>query len=125
MAFLSNVAALEVFVGGIGELVPVKMRRGGLILIVLAIEAALMLPSALVPGTIGALDLIFGSGMQVLGSGLAIVALVWGMGRVPALRQMFGTATASWHPVLLLWLRWVVPGALILILIGYIRSKMG
>ena len=143
MAFLSNVAAIEVFVDGIGELVPMRMQRGGIILVVLGVEAALMLPSALVPGTIGTLDLIFGSGMQVLGSALAVAALVWGLGQVTTLKQMFGargatrasgensgTARAArsvtaWQASLFWWLRWVVPGALFAILLGYIHSKIG
>ncbi len=143
MAFLSNVAALEVFVGGIGELVPLRMRRDHLILFVLAVEAALMLPSALVPGTIDALDLIFGSGMQVLGSALAVTALVWAIGRAETLRQLFGntqaapigdrrhgtanfpTPVSAWQAILFWWLRLVVPGTLIVILLGYIRSKIG
>ena len=66
-------------------------------LIVGAAEAMVMLPSAFNPEIIGTLDLIFGSGMQVLGSGLTIVALFWGCGYAVASRQIFGAAPTLWQ----------------------------
>lgn len=94
-----------------------------------------MLPSAIHPSLIGHLDLIFGSGMQVFGSALAVTALAWGLGRRAALAEIFGPSRAAapghtgpipstLHALLLWWLRWAVPGALLAILFLYIRSRI-
>lgn len=141
MAFLSNVAALEVFVGGLAEIAGGGKpggrspggpgpRSGRLILVTLLLEAVLMLPSALHPPLIEKLDLVFGSGMQVLGSVLAVVGLVWGLGRAVTIGQIYGQARAGdsrprlWERACFWWLRWVVPGALVAILVSYIHSKI-
>lgn len=136
MAFLSNVAALEVFVGGLAEITGggrpdgPGARSGRLILLTLGLEAVLMLPSALYPPLIEKLDLVFGSGMQVLGSALAVIGLVWGLGRAVTMGQIYGPGSAGhsgarrWERACFWWLRWVVPGALLAILVSYIHSKI-
>jgi NSS family neurotransmitter:Na+ symporter len=124
MAFLSNVAALEVFVAGCAEIAPLRLGRNGIIAATLVIETLLMLPSALHPPLVAWLDLIFGSGMQVLGSALAVVALTWGLGRAATLGQIFGESPRGWRSACFHWLRFVVPGALLAILLGYIHSKI-
>jgi NSS family neurotransmitter:Na+ symporter len=98
--------------------------------VTLLLEAVLMLPSALHPPLIEKLDLVFGSGMQVLGSVLAVVGLVWGLGRAVTIGQIYGQARAGdsrprlWERACFWWLRWVVPGALVAILVSYIHSKI-
>ena len=173
MAFLSNVAALEVFVRGAGEIAgrgrergapaaaapsgrprgaaPSRRARNRVILLALGLETLLMLPSALDTKVIAILDLVFGSGMQVLGSALAVVALVWGLGRRTALAQIFGAAGGAaprpgeaaprrgadagrppggravppaFMAFTLWWLRWAVPLALVAILAGFVHSKI-
>ena len=83
-----------------------------------------MLPSALNPGIIGTLDLIFGSGMQMLGSGLTIIALFWGCDRAAAAVQLFGGKTDGIRRFYLWWLRWLVPGALGVMLFLYVADSL-
>ncbi|MGH8271377.1 MAG: sodium-dependent transporter [Gammaproteobacteria bacterium] len=121
VAFLSNVAALEVLYAGADDL-PVIRRLGSgrLLLLIGALEAVLILPSAFHPQFIAYLDLVFGSGMQALGCAFAVIALAWGLGKRATLAQLFGSTEGGGGNVYFQWLRWAVPGALLLALAGYV-----
>lgn len=124
IAFLSAVGALEAIVGSISEELSDGAARSRVILIILLIEAAVMLPSSLDPEIVGTLDLIFGSGMQMLGSAIAVVAVAWGIGRAKTKLQIFGSSTANWHDTYFQWLKWVVPGVMLVVIGGYILSNI-
>ena len=83
-----------------------------------------MLPSALDPSIVGTLDLIFGSGMQVLGSLIAIVTVTWGLGVAKTKLQLFADESAGWHDTYYLCLKWIVPSVMLVVLIGYIVSNL-
>ena len=123
MAFLSTVAAFQVIVAALTDSFHFSLSKAALI--VGGVEAVLMLPSAMNPGIIGTLDLIFGSGMQMLGSGLAIIALFWGCDRAIAATQIFGGRTDGFRRLYLLWLKWAVPAALGVMLVLYIADSFG
>jgi len=123
MAFLSTVAAFQVIVAALTDSFNLSLTKAALI--VGCVEAVLMLPSALNPDIIGTLDLVFGSGMQMLGSGLAIVALFWGCDKAVAATQIFGGKTDGIRRLYLLWLRWVVPATLGVMLVLYIADSPG
>ena len=123
MAFLSTVAAFQVIVAALTDSFRFSLTKA--CLIVGGVEALLMLPSALNPDIIGTLDLIFGSGMQMLGSGLTIVALFWGCDKVVAASQIFGGKTDGIRRLYLLWLRWIVPATLGVMLVLYIADSSG
>ena len=98
---------------------------GGMeLLVIFVVEGLVMLPSSLDPGIVGTLDLIFGSGMQMLGSLIAMITVAWGLGVVTTKRQLFSGETAGWHDSYFLWLKWVVPAVMIVVLIGYIASNL-
>ncbi len=120
VAFLSNIAALEVLSGGIIDIHKVKLSKGKLILIIGILEAILILPSCLNPSLIGILDMIFGSGMQVPGSALSLLALGWGLGKITSLKQIFKVESGKFSQIFLFWIRWVIPLTLFVILISYI-----
>jgi len=122
MAFLSTVAAFQVIVDALTDSFNFSITQAALI--VGSVEAILMLPSALNPEIIGTLDLIFGSGMQMLGSALTIIALFWGCDRVVAAKQIFGGRTEGIRGLYLLWLRWVVPATLGIMLVLYIIDSL-
>ena len=123
IAFLSALGALEAIVGSISEMLDIKASRTKVILAILVIEALVMLPSSLDPSIVGTLDLIFGSGMQMLGSLIAMITVAWGLGAARTKLQLFSGETAGWHDSYFLWLKWVVPGVLLIVLIGYIASN--
>jgi len=114
VAFLSSLAAFQVLLGTLTD--TAKISVGKAVVLVGTVEACLMVPTALHPEWIGVLDLIFGSGMQVLGSGLTLIALTWGLGRAVTISQVFGTKQGILPAVFFQWIRWVVPVALLLTL---------
>ena len=124
IAFLSAVGTLEAVVGSISEELKLRSSRRIVILIILLIEAAIMLPSALDPDLIGVLDLIFGSGMQMLGSAIAVTTVAWGLGRLVTKAQIFGSVDRPWHDTYFAWVKWVVPGVIFIVLINYLVSNL-
>ncbi len=123
MAFLSTVAAFQVIVAALTDSFNFSLTKAALL--VGGVEAVLMLPSALNPEIIGTLDLIFGSGMQMLGSGLTIIALLWGCDKAIAATQIFGGRTDGFRRAYLLWLKWAVPATLGVMLVLYIADSLG
>ena len=118
VAFLSGVAALEVVIASISDDSDKnKLGRGKTICIFGAVEAVLMLLPALKPQSIAILDLLFGSGMLALGSLSAIVGLSWFLGK-GALITEFGDGRLA--NILFIWLRWVVPGVILTVLVASI-----
>ena len=124
IAFLSAVGALEAIVGSISEELRFNSGRSKTIVVILVIEALVMLPSSLDPSIVGTLDLIFGSGMQMLGSAIAIITVTWGIGQVRTKLQIFGPSASGWHNTYFGWLKWVVPGVMLAVLGGYVISNL-
>ena len=122
MAFLSSVAALQVVVAALTDSFGVSLTKA--VLVVGGLEAIVMLPSALKPDIIGTLDLVFGSGMQMLGSALTIVALMWGCDKAVAAAQIFGGRTDGMRQFYLGWLKWVVPTVLGMMLVMYVADSI-
>jgi NSS family neurotransmitter:Na+ symporter len=122
MAFLSTIAAFQVVVAALTD--SFNFSLGKAALIVGFCEALLMLPSALNPEIIGTLDLVFGSGMQMLGSALAIIALLWASDKTVAATQLFGGRTSAIRMLYLAWLQWVVPTVLGVLLVLYIVDSI-
>lgn len=123
MAFLSTVAAFQVIVAALTDSFKFSITKA--VFIVGAADAVLMIPSALNPSIIGTLDLIFGSGMQMFGSAVTIIALFWGCDKAVAAMQIFGGRTDGIRATYLLWLRWAVPGTLAVMLVLYIADSIG
>lgn len=125
IAFLSNIAALEVFANALREQTKIKISKNQIIWLLGGIEALLIIPSALKPELIGHLDLIFGSGMQTFGSVISIIGLAWFVKRRKALLQVFGEQSQGIVPTIyFLLIKWVIPAILLLILISYIYSSI-
>jgi len=124
VTFISSIAALEVFLSGLSDLMGARVSRPQLIAATCLLEAMIIIPIALSPSIIGQLDLIFGSGMQVLGSTLALLGLSWGLGKTKALRAVSGSERSGWHQPYYIWVKWVVPAALLSVLSGYVISRL-
>lgn len=124
IAFLSALGAIEAIVGSISEELRVRAGRTRVIIAVLFVEAAVMLPSSLDPGIVGILDLIFGSGMQMLGSAIAVITVAWGLGQAKTNLQIFGKTRHGWHTTYFFWLKWAVPGVILVVLGVYVASNI-
>jgi NSS family neurotransmitter:Na+ symporter len=125
IAFLSNLAALEVFANALSEPGYTRLSRKQIILLIGLIEVVLIVPSALNPDLIGVLDMVFGSGMQTLGSAISILALAWFVKKKTALHQIFGAKAKGLTPRIFFFLiKWVIPAILFTILISYIYTNI-
>ncbi len=124
VALLSNLAALEVLAGSVSDSLKKSFSKKRLLWTIGILEAALMLPSSLDPGLIGTLDLVFGSGMQTLGSAIAAVSLAWGFSRTKALVSVFGASSGKGAALYFYWIRWVLPATLFFILITYLYNTL-
>ena len=122
VAFLSNLAALEVVVRSSSDMGLSRFSRGHIIVGLGIIEAILMIPSAFRSDVIETLDLVFGSGMQTLGSLMAIVGLTWGLGYIQTKMQLGERHKWLTGHRYFNWMKYVVPMALGLILLGYLLS---
>jgi NSS family neurotransmitter:Na+ symporter len=120
VAFLSLVAAYQVpFVSIKNEKPELNPKR--ILLIIGIVQALLALPSSISPNLIGTLDLIFGSGMQVFGSVLCIIGLTWTLKKMKVVNGMFLPATNDRiKSTAFFWIKWVIPIALLVVLLGYI-----
>lgn len=125
IAFLSNLAALEVFANALSEPGYTRLTKKQIIWLIGGIELVLILPSALKPELIGVLDMIFGSGMQTLGSVISIIALTWFVKKRKALSQIYGKGWQGRLPAIYFGLvKWVIPAILLTILISYIYTTI-
>ncbi len=121
VAFLSLVAAFQVPISSISGLKKPKKR---LLIVFGLVQLILAFPSALYPQIIGTLDLVFGSGMQVFGSLMALLGIWWGVKRRDYIKSWFVNTASISAKVFIFWFRWIVPGTLLAVLIGYIYSNI-
>lgn len=120
VAFLSLVAAYQVpFTCIQNERTTLNGKK--ILIAIGVLQAMLALPSSLFPDIISTLDLIFGSGMQVLGSALCILGLTWGIRRREVQQQMFLSGNQTMvRKVTLFWIKWIIPLALMAVLVLYV-----
>jgi NSS family neurotransmitter:Na+ symporter len=124
VAFLSLVAAYQVPFVSIRNEKP-NLNSSRILIGIGVVQAVLALPSSLFPDLIGTLDLIFGSGMQVLGSVLCILGLTWFLKKNAVVDGMFAHATGERTKSLTyFWIKWVIPVALVAVLLGYIIESI-
>jgi NSS family neurotransmitter:Na+ symporter len=118
VAFLSAVAVFQVVTIALEE-EPIGqwLGRGRLVIIIGTIETVAMVYPGWHPEIIGILDLVIGSGFMVTGGLLAVVAMTWSYGRSNALQQIFTEGDPGpFSRLIFLWMRYVIPAALICIL---------
>ncbi len=124
VAILSLIGALEAAIGTIVEIPWVRWNRRQVLIGMGLLQAVLAFPSAMQPNLIGWLDLIFGSGMQVLGSALALIAFTWGIGRLRASKELLSIHSFTQSSFFFQWIKWGVPLVLFIVLVGYIHSSI-
>ena len=124
VALLSLIASYEVLASGMEDITALNWSKNQKIIVIGILQAILAFPSAFDNNLIGLLDLIFGSGMQLLGSGLAACGLAWGLGKIVTTQQIFGNQTSRLKGIYHFWISWVIPILLLIVLIGYIYKEM-
>jgi NSS family neurotransmitter:Na+ symporter len=110
-ALLSGIAAYEVLVAGFTDTLGWSRRRA--VWTVYAGSLLLALPPMINLRIFVPWDLAFGSGGQTLGALIAVMTVGWVMRRATLLEQIAGPTPAFSDRMLVVWLRWVVPGAVL------------
>ncbi len=118
-AFLSIVAAFEVLVAGLVDNTRLDRRQAVWTL------GAVVFGTAIVPminmRVFSIWDLAFGSGMQTLGALVTVLTVGWCLDRSRALRQLAGVPGVHY---LYLWLRFVVPAAILTVGVWWLLSDV-
>jgi NSS family neurotransmitter:Na+ symporter len=121
-AFLSDVAAFEVLVGGITDNTRIERKKAVwlvcgivfLLAVVPMINFKIFIPW----------DLAFGSGMQALGSLLAVVTAVWFIRKSDALKGLSEGMARPFPAFLYWWMRIVVPMAILFVGVNWIIESL-
>lgn len=118
VAFLSVIASFQVITVSLFE-EPLGTRVGRRRLLVaagIAVSLLILLP-ARHPDFIAPMDLVFGSGMTILGGIFAVIAITWRMSREEFHRQLgWQSADSFIKRAMMVWLQWGVPVILTAIL---------
>ncbi len=110
-AFLSAVAAFEVLVAGLTD--NTQLPRRSAIWLMAGSVLLLSIPPMINMRIFVPWDLAFGSGMQTLGALVAALTFGWALDRARALRALASGEPTAFHRVLHLWIRFVLPGAIL------------
>ena len=121
-AYLSAIAALEAMVAGITDNTRTSRRRA--VWLSCALVFALSLPPSINTGIFVPWDLLFGSGMQTLGSLLAVVTLGWCMHRSAALAELSSQREHPVPPWLVWWIRFGIPAAILAVGIWWLLTSV-
>lgn len=121
-ALLSGIAAFEVLVVGLADVVGWTRRRAVRVTAVAAFVLAF--PPMVNIRIFIPWDLTFGSGAQTFGSLLAVVTVGWVMSRAELLHQLGGDAPSRLDRALVIWLRWVIPTAMLATTVWWLLSEV-
>lgn len=121
-AYLSDVAAFEVMVGGLVDNGAITRRRAAVLCG--AIVYVLAMPPMINYKVFIPWDLIFGSGMQVLGSLCAVFTTVWCIKKSDSLRELAEGSGRKFPLLLFWWLRLAVPVAILFVGINWLRESV-
>lgn len=124
VAMLSIIAAVDTIAGALMDLDLPRMNRRRWLWAIGAACCAVMFPIALNPHWIGTLDLVFGSGMFMVGALLAVLAVGWGLGKVTVMAEIRHGLSPRMAVFVGWWMRYAVPLALAAILLGFLWSTL-
>lgn len=121
-AYLSDVAALEVLVGGLVD--NSRLERRQAVWLVCCIVFVLATPPMINYIIFIPWDLTFGSGMQALGSLLAVLTSVWFVKRAEALKELSLGRDNPFPVFLYWWMRLVIPVAILFVGFNWLRESL-
>ncbi len=121
-AFLSDVAAFEVLVGGITDNTQTQRRKA--VWRVCGVVFILAIPPMINFKIFIPWDLAFGSGMQALGALFAVITAVWFIRRSSALKELSQGRTKPFPAFLYWWMRIAVPIAILFVGVNWILESL-
>lgn len=105
--YLSDIGAVEVLVAGLTDNTGITRTRA--VWVMCAACFVLAIPPSINNGIFVPWDLTFGSGMQTLGSLLAVVTVGWCLDRAAALKELFGAGEQPVPVWVFHWIRFGIP----------------
>jgi len=105
--YLSDIGAVEVLVAGLTD--NTRFTRRQAVWWMSAACFILAIPPSLNNAIFIPWDLTFGSGMQTLGSLLAVITVAWCMNRAAALRELFGAGRQPVPMWVFYWIKFGIP----------------
>ena len=105
--YLSDIGAVEVLVAGLTDNTRLTRRRS--VWVMSAACFVLAIPPSINNAVFVPWDLTFGSGMQTLGSLLAVVTVAWCLNRAAALKELFGAGEKPVPLWVFNWIRFGIP----------------
>jgi NSS family neurotransmitter:Na+ symporter len=121
-AFLSDVAAFEVLVGGMTDNTGINRKRA--VITACGIVFVLAIPPMINQRIFVPWDLTFGSGMQALGALLAVLTLAWFVKRAESLRELSIGLERKFPRFLYWWMRIVVPLAVLFVGLNWLLESV-
>jgi len=121
-AYLSDVAAFEVLVGGVVD--NLKIERKKAVMFICSIVYVLAIPPMINFKIFVPWDLTFGSGMQVLGSLLAVITTAWCIKRSESLKELSEGRAKPFPLFLYWWIRIVVPSAILFVGVNWLLESV-
>jgi neurotransmitter:Na+ symporter, NSS family len=109
--YLSGIAAFEVLVAALTD--NTRLSRTAVVWLLAGVAFLIAIPPMINNEVFIPWDLTFGSGMQTLGALVAAVTVGWAMNRGEAIRALSEGGRRPVPNWLYLWIRWVIPGALL------------
>ncbi|HVT39124.1 MAG TPA: hypothetical protein VHE78_08760, partial [Gemmatimonadaceae bacterium] len=101
-----------------------RLRRRRAVWIMSAACFALAIPPSINNAIFVPWDLTFGSGMQTLGSLLAVLTIGWCVKRSAALRELSRDAEHPVAPWLFYWIRFGIPAVILMVGVYWLLSEV-
>jgi NSS family neurotransmitter:Na+ symporter len=121
-AYLSAVAALEVLAAGLTD--SIGISRGRAVWLMAGAVLVVSIPPSINMGVFLPWDLIFGSGMQILGSLLAVITFGWCMNRSAAIAELNSQGAAPVPMWMFHWIRFGIPAVIILLFVWWLLTNV-
>jgi len=120
--YLSGLAAFEVLVAGLTD--NTRLSRRAAVWLIAAVVFVVSIPPMINMRVFVPWDLTFGSGMQTLGALVAVITVGWAMNRAEAMRALSAGSDSPVPAWLYTWIRWVIPGALLLVGVWWLLTEL-
>jgi NSS family neurotransmitter:Na+ symporter len=120
--YLSDVGAVEALVAGLTD--NTRLSRKQAVWITSAVVFVLAIPPSINNGIFVPWDLTFGSGMQTLGSLLAVITFGWCVNRSAALEELASRGERPAPAWLFYWIRFGIPAAILVIGVWWLLTSV-
>lgn len=121
-AYLSNVAGYEVLIAGLTD--NTNINRKTAVWLIAGIVLFFAIPPMINMKIFVPWDLTFGSGMQTVGSLLAVITVGWVIHRANTLKELSSGSESNTNLLLYYWLKFVIPIAIFLVGVWWVLTDV-